>query len=37
MEADAVNRRDVDRAADHFPHFLQFAVQLFVEVEDFLG
>lgn len=37
MQADAVDGRDVDRATDHFLHLLQFAVELVVEVENFLG
>ena len=34
MEADTVDGRNVDRAADHFLHLLQLTVELIVEVKD---
>ena len=37
MEADAIDRRNANGAADDFLHLHQLAHQLFVNVEDFLG
>ena len=37
MQADRVDRRDADRAADHLLHLLQLAQQLLVTVQQLLG
>ena len=36
MKADAVNGGNLDRSAHDVAHFLNFAVQFLIEIQDFL-